>query len=645
VWADRETLVDLINVQHLVATITDIVANEKLLPTTIGVFGDWGSGKSSLVAMTRQELEKSKDVLCITFDGSLFEGYEDAKAALMSTILEEIRDKQSLSAEVRETVRVKANKLLKRVNLFRFAGFLGKGALSYYVGEPLLGIAALNDFLQVLPGAVQNLDKNKAEDLIAKAMRASTELAGLLKDAPKDEATTLRRSVTEFRKDFAELLKESTVKTLVVFIDELDRCMPDTVLDTLQAIRLFLAVPGTAFVIAADERLIEHAVQVKFPLKPEEGRTLNVGRHYLEKIVHHPVRIPPLSQSETMTYMNLLFTSLYIGDEEFQKLCTDLLEEEFDGLDTIRFDSQQATNRFTSLEGSKQSELLQDLLLVQQIGSILTEGLDGNPRQTKRFINMLRQRLSMAKRRRVTLKSPVLAKLMLLEYFRLEAFKLLSEKQVSQEGKPRELAALEGPEETDAKLSKKISTESKNSLDSDFITAFQADPWLNTWVKNEPKLSNEDLRAYFFFAREKLKSRIDTSDYLSNSASEVLNLFLSSSGTDLSMGKEKAKALSPGDAAMVLQNLASSIRRSEDLRNSPLTQAIDFVAVRQELVGELVQLLKSLPITGLSTGIPPKLKQLFPKAPLIKSQVSDWSKAEGNDRFKTVSETTLKDWS
>lgn len=52
-WADRETLVDLINIQHLVATITDIVANEKLLPTTIGVFGDWGSGKSSLVAMTK----------------------------------------------------------------------------------------------------------------------------------------------------------------------------------------------------------------------------------------------------------------------------------------------------------------------------------------------------------------------------------------------------------------------------------------------------------------------------------------------------------------------------------------------------------------------------------------------------------------
>jgi predicted KAP-like P-loop ATPase len=643
-WADRETLVDLINVQHLVATITDVVANEKLLPTTIGVFGDWGSGKSSLVAMARQELEKSEGVLCITFDGSLFEGYEDAKAALMSTILEEIRDKQSLKADAQETVRKKVNSLLRRVNWFRLAGFLGKGAVSLYTGEPLLGIAAINDFFQAVPGAVQNLDKKTAEDLIDKATKAGTELSGLLKDVPKDDVTTLRRSVREFRQDFEELLKESTIKTLVVFIDELDRCMPDTVLETLQAIRLFLAVPGTAFVIAADERLIEHAVQVKFPLKPEEGRTLNVGRHYLEKIVHHPVRIPPLSQSETMTYMNLLFTSLYIGDGEFQKLCTDLLEKEFDGLDTVRFDSQLAISRFATLGSPKQTEFQQDLLLVEQIGSILTEGLDGNPRQTKRFINMLRQRLSMAKRRKVPLKSPVLAKLMVLEYFRLEAFKLLSEKQASQEGKPREIAALEKKEDLDTKSSKRISSQSEESLDNDFIATFQTDPWLRTWMTNEPKLSSEDLRPYFFFAREKLKSRIDTSDYLSSSASEVLNLYLSSSEADLSRGKEKTKALSSGDAAMVLQNLIKVIRRTDNLRESPITKAVDFVAIRKELVGELVQLLKSLPVSELSTGLPPQLKRMFPDAPQIKSLVSEWAKTDGNNRFKKVSEDTSKEW-
>jgi predicted KAP-like P-loop ATPase len=643
-WADRETLVDLINVQHLVATITDVVANEKLLPTTIGVFGDWGSGKSSLVAMARQELEKSKDVLCITFDGSLFEGYEDAKAALMSTILEEIRDKQFLKAEVQKKVLGKVNSLLKRVNLFRLAGFLGKGALSYYIGEPLLGIAAINDFFQAVPGAVQNLDKKTAEDLIDKATKAGTELTGLLKNAPNDEVTTLRRSVREFRQDFEALLKESTIKTLVVFIDELDRCMPDTVLETLQAIRLFLAVPGTAFVIAADERLIEHAVQVKFPLKPEEGRTLNVGRHYLEKIVHHPVRIPPLSQSETMTYMNLLFTSLYINDEEFQKLCTDLLEKEFDGLDTVRFDFQQATSHFSALENPKQDELKQDLLLVEQIGSILTEGLDGNPRQTKRFINMLRQRLSMAKRRKVSLKSTVLAKLMLLEYFRLETFKLLSEQQASQEGRPREIAALEKEEKQDAKSGKRASSQTEESLDNDFVAVFQADPWLSTWVINEPKLTSEDLRPYFFFAREKLKSRIDTTDYLSSAASEVLSLYLSSSDMELSRGKEKTPSLSQGDAAMVLQNLIRVIRKTENLRDSPIAKVVEFVAIRKELVGELIQFLKSLPVSELSLGLPPQLRRMFPDAPQVKSLIGEWAKTDGNNRLKRVSENTLKDW-
>jgi pantothenate kinase-related protein Tda10 len=55
-WHDNETNVDLLDFQHLVNAVTSIVCNERLLPCTIGINGDWGSGKSSLMKMVRKEL-------------------------------------------------------------------------------------------------------------------------------------------------------------------------------------------------------------------------------------------------------------------------------------------------------------------------------------------------------------------------------------------------------------------------------------------------------------------------------------------------------------------------------------------------------------------------------------------------------------
>lgn len=57
----------------------------------------------------------------------------------------------------------------------------------------------------------------------------------------------------------------SKVENVVVFIDELDRCQPDTILEVFEAMRLFLFVEGTSFIIGADERLIQYAIKSKYP--------------------------------------------------------------------------------------------------------------------------------------------------------------------------------------------------------------------------------------------------------------------------------------------------------------------------------------------------------------------------------------------
>jgi adenine specific DNA methylase Mod len=81
-WSDNEANIDLINVNDKVVAIEEIIANQDILPTTIGIFGDWGSGKSSLMRIVQNSVDEKEGVITISFNGWVFEDYEDAKGFL-----------------------------------------------------------------------------------------------------------------------------------------------------------------------------------------------------------------------------------------------------------------------------------------------------------------------------------------------------------------------------------------------------------------------------------------------------------------------------------------------------------------------------------------------------------------------------------
>jgi len=76
-WSDNETDKDLLGFKVHANLIKGVIANERILPVSVGIFGDWGSGKSSIMKMLEQELnsEGQEDTACIYFNGWAFEGY------------------------------------------------------------------------------------------------------------------------------------------------------------------------------------------------------------------------------------------------------------------------------------------------------------------------------------------------------------------------------------------------------------------------------------------------------------------------------------------------------------------------------------------------------------------------------------------
>ncbi|HEX7600277.1 MAG TPA: P-loop NTPase fold protein, partial [Polyangiaceae bacterium] len=502
-------------------------------------------------------------------------------------------------------------KLLKRINWLRLLGLAAKGGVALATG----GLAA------------HSLAGGAAAAATAFAPEAAAKLLN------EDAAQDLRRGIREFRADFEKLLAELDIKALVVMIDDLDRCMPDTIIETLEAIKLFLFVPRSAFVIGADERLVKYAVRRRFPELP--GERAEVGRDYLEKLIQFPVRVPGLGRPEMETYINLLFAKNGgLTPGQFDSLRAAAIEKsEAGALHEVRLNLGIAQH----VLGSVPEKLADNLGLAQRIAPLLAAGLNGNPRQCKRFLNALVMRVEMAKTRKVELKQRVLAKLMLLEYFKPESFKKLAELQAEQGGKPAELAAAERPSKPSGKEPPSASTppparsggdaarrapprpapspgESDDAPENvEALPVWLADPWImNEWLRLEPALAQEDLRPYFFFSRDILGSLGGSVQRMSPRAQEIIADLLQASEAVRRNALGKAGDLSAADGAAVFEALGERARQEDDLGNagSAFARLCDWVDVRRDLFGQFLTFLTGLPDASLPISIVPKLEKM-----------------------------------
>lgn len=630
-WSDNESKTDLLGFQHLSNAVISIIRKDHLLPATIGVYGDWGSGKSSLVQIIQAELEKEEGVVVLTFNGWLFEGYEDAKTALMGSILEELIDQKRLLPEL----KTKAKKLLRRVDGLKAAGGIGKIALGLATGGWPIALTGGFDLIQIGKKAIDYFKEADPEKL-----NEYLKENGKDNDSEDDGDESLRRSIREFRKDFSTLLDESKIKKLVVVIDDLDRCLPDTIIETLEAIKLFLFVRNTAFILGADERLVKYAVRKRFPELP--GERVEVGRDYLEKLVQFPVRVPPLGRVEMETYISLLFVEQSeLGEEQRKRARERVVNYSKDSPASVSFNLEIAKELFAdNLPG----HLTEQLDLAQRIAPLLSAGLKGNPRQCKRFLNTLLMRMEMAEFRKADLQQRVLAKLMLLEYFKPESFRRLAELQEEQEGQPLQLALMEHDankqggdqvntvpggtrdEQEDAGKSpsqpkrgktarKEPATQSDVSepkLDSEFKTWLNQ-TWVSEWLRLEPPLAAIDLRPYFYFSRDALINPLTgETQRMSPVAQEIFAELMRDSQAARTSAMNKSVDLSVADAAAVFEALSQRAQQEEEYGhdNRAFSRLFDWTEARKELRGELVTLLRRLPETKLSMIVVPRILNL-----------------------------------
>ncbi len=633
---DQETAVDLLYHEAIAKTVVTLIRNSRNAPVTVGVHGDWGAGKSSILKMIQAQFGEDKSVLCLWFNGWTFEGFEDAKTVVIETIIDELLRARPRSQKIMDA----AKKVLKRVDWLKVAKKLGGFAFTAFTGVPRL--AQLGSLHEIAGRTFSKPDGEVSID----DLKAVAQSAGECFKDSSGEPERLPAHMHAFREDFSELLKAADIDQLIVVVDDLDRCLPQTAIATLEAIRLFLFVPKTAFVIGADEQMIEYAVRAHFPDLPASGGLVPYARNYLEKLIQVPFRIPALGGAETRTYVLLLCTECALGskDERFLKL-----------LEAARADLRRPwaslgldRNAIEKAIGAIPPEVTEALTIATQVTKVLTEGTRGNPRQIKRFLNalMLREAIAEARGFEAEIKRPVLAKIMLAERFAIEFYEQLARLSASaSNGKAKALGSFESllratpqGDEIDEKKPKRAVGKAVDEAEAPEIDAWKKDEWVKIWSMMDPPLGDTDLRPYIFVTRDK-RGLLGVTGGPSHLESLVERLL----GPRIMAQKaaEEVGRITLPDAVQVFDLIRAQILQSDNLSTEPkgVQGLLVLIEYHPSLERKLVTFLRELPPTKIGAWAASKWGNSFKDEGTLadfKGLLEVWSQRSDNSSLRAA---------
>lgn len=298
-------------------------------PLTIGLFGGWGSGKTLHLEQLQQRFAQTPFVagqpvtLPVLFNAWRHESEPHLIVPLLKTTQHTLnrwlQSQQSVGDKVRSA-------LTNTVGSFKDSALALAAGLSGKLALPGIGEIGV-DF-----------DKMLAEDDKRQTARQNANF-GLPKsiadlDAIYHDFENHLRALTGVGDNDKPRLN------LLFLIDDLDRCLPEKAVQMLESIKLFLDVPGCAFVLALDDEVVERGIahryrdyrhaepawdSVAHALSPARFAQFQAerdhqqvgpdnpvsGHEYLEKMVHLPVHVPRPVEAEVRSYLAQRFPVLF----------------------------------------------------------------------------------------------------------------------------------------------------------------------------------------------------------------------------------------------------------------------------------------------------------------------------------------------
>lgn len=271
--SDQATLEDLLGYGPYVDSLDELLTHPTVAtPFAVGVFGPWGTGKSSFMLQLRERFVE-RGLPAVWFQPWLFDEKEEVWKALILSILQYLQDNTEDNAQ------------LKRIK-------------SLVVG---VGKIALNQAISRAIGLDITMEQ----------------VAQAYSNGSNDNT----RFINTFRREFeqvkdAVLSNDERHSRLYVFVDDLDRCTPENCVRVLEAIRLFFDLKGCVFILGIDQEIVQKGIEIKY-----DRHIQMLGRDYLDKLIQLPFTLPPISEESFETFVRAITSSFEFQDQS-RKLIT-----------------------------------------------------------------------------------------------------------------------------------------------------------------------------------------------------------------------------------------------------------------------------------------------------------------------------------
>jgi formylglycine-generating enzyme required for sulfatase activity len=244
---------------------------------TIGVFGQWGQGKTSMLRQIKHALDESPDksepIITAWFNPWQFTKEEHIIIPFFHTLASYFEDYNEENKTITEKTK-------KRIGLFLEELAHVPIALAY-------GLKTSADAPLLL-----KLDLS-LKDTIEEARRHKKKVG---EKAISEDQKVLKKYESLYYRLISRLENASNELGLkvVIFIDDLDRCLPEKAIDLLEGIKVLLDIPGFVFVIGVAREVIERGIRVRYYdlYKDLPKQEIFLEEEYLDKIIQFPFTLP-----------------------------------------------------------------------------------------------------------------------------------------------------------------------------------------------------------------------------------------------------------------------------------------------------------------------------------------------------------------